>query len=207
MGSGEIGVLIAVGSAFAIQGVRLGGRLTRKWLTRGLGYPLIGAGAAIGLVGPFLFLAAIAPNIVFATIAIFCVYFVGGVFSAPFLTVQSFVSPARVRTLSFSFGSLFLAGGFTAFILFFGTLADGSIRVGVAVLAPFWIIGGLVLASGHKTVDADTRRALNVLTTTAELREARLNAGASSLLLARGVDVAYGQTQVLFGVDFEVKEG
>ncbi|MEN3274074.1 MAG: hypothetical protein V7636_2835, partial [Actinomycetota bacterium] len=207
LGSGEVGVIIAVGSAFAIVGVQLSGNWTRRWLARDFGYPLVAAGIALACVGPCLLITAVAPVLPLALVGIFGAYFVGGIFSPPFLTVQSFVSPARVRTLSFSFGSLFLAGGFTGFIIFFGSLANGSIRVGVGVLTPFWIIGGLVLASGRGTVESDTRRALNVLTTTAELREARLHAGAQSLLLARGVDVSYGQTQVLFGVDFEVKDG
>jgi MFS family permease len=101
LGSGEVGVIIAVGSAFAIVGVQLSGNWTRRWLARDFGYPLVAAGIALACVGPCLLITAVAPVLPLALVGIFGAYFVGGIFSPPFLTVQSFVSPARVRTLSF----------------------------------------------------------------------------------------------------------
>ena len=207
LNSAQIGVVIAIGSAVALVGVQISGNLTRRWLARDFGFPLVAAGYSLLLVGPGLLLAAYAPNLALSLVGIWWAYFIGGVFTPPYYTVLSFVAPARVRTMAFSFGSLFLAGGFIVFLLFFGGIANGSSRAGIASLVPCWIIGGLILASGRRTVENDTRRALNVLTTTAELRNARLTAGERSLLLVRGVDVSYDQTQVLFGVDFDVKEG
>jgi ABC-type branched-subunit amino acid transport system ATPase component len=71
----------------------------------------------------------------------------------------------------------------------------------------YWIIGGLVLRSGHSFVLDDATRALELLQMTARLREERLNRTSDKLLIVSKLDVAYDQTQVLFGVDFEVREG
>ena len=138
--------------------------------------------------------------------------YVVGWFFPGFYATQALVSPARVRTLSFSFGSLFLVAGvwLLYFIPGFAALADSKgNRWGLAVTAPYWIITGLILRSGHKHVADDTTRAMSLLSMTAELRHERLDAaaGTGSLLMCRGVEVAYDQVQVLFGVDLEVTRG
>src|SRR4051812_8433160 len=203
----EVGVLVAVGNGFGLVGVQIAGRMTRKWLASGLGEPLKYAGLSLAAVGPCLLIAAVAPNLAIAVIAIVAAYFVGGIFAPPFYTVQALVSPARVRSLSFGFGLMFLVLGLDGFSVFFGGMANDSIRVGIALLAPFWVIGGLVLLSARAFVTIDATRALSTLTTTVALRREREEAGARSLLVCRNVDVAYGQTQVLFGVNFDVKQG
>ena len=50
---------------------------------------------------------------------------------------------------------------------------------------------------------------MSLLAMTAELRRERLDAaeGTGSLLMCRGVEVAYDQVQVLFGVDIEIRPG
>src|SRR5207302_1682952 len=131
--------------------------------------------------------------------------FVVGWFFPGFYATQALVSPARVRTLSFTFGSLFLVAGvwLLYFIPGFAALADSrGNRWGLAVTAPYWIICGLVLRSGHKSVADDTTRSMSLLSMTAELRRERLEAGGGKLLVCRGVEVAYDQVQVLFG-DFD----
>jgi branched-chain amino acid transport system ATP-binding protein len=68
-------------------------------------------------------------------------------------------------------------------------------------------LAGGILASSSKFANRDVNRALKVLSTEAQLRAERLAAGERSLLVTRDLDVAYDGVQVLFGVDFEVKEG
>ena len=46
-----------------------------------------------------------------------------------------------------------------------------------------------------------------MLQAAANLREERLNRTTDRLLIVKNLDVAYDETQVLFGVDFEVREG
>ena len=207
LGRGAIGV----GSAVAgFIGVRMGGQWTQRLLAKGLGEPLKIAGWSLVAVGPALLLVALSPVLALAVLMAWTANFVGGFFTAPFLTTQALVSPARIRSLSFSFGSVFLVAGIWLLWIIPGVINisdDHGLRWAFVALMPYWIIGGLIVRSSHAFVAGDTKRALDVLTTTAELRKARLEASERSVLVCRGVDVSYGPVQVLFGVDLEVKEG
>ncbi|HZN13183.1 MAG TPA: MFS transporter, partial [Acidimicrobiales bacterium] len=204
------GALGSAGALTAFLGVQLASRWTIAWLAKGIGEPLKRAGWILVAVGPLLLLFAIAPTLWLAVPLALLTTFIGGMFTPAFLTTQAFVSPARVRSLSYGFGSLFIVVGL--WVLFLGTgvaaISDAhGIRSGIAALMPFWVIGGLVLRSGHKFVEGDTNRALSILNTAADVRSAREAATGSSILVVRDLDVSYGPVQVLFGVNFELKEG
>ncbi len=204
------GALGSAGAATAFLGVQLASRWTVGWLADGMGEPLKRAGWILVAVGPLLLLFANAPTLWFAVPLALLTTFIGGMFTPAFLTTQAFVSPARVRSLSYGFGALFIVVGL--WVLFIGTGVsaisdDHGIRSGIAALMPFWVVGGLVLRSGHKFVTDDAAHALALLTTAADLRRARADAAGSSILVVRDLDVSYGPVQVLFGVDFELKEG
>ena len=209
------GVLGSLGAAAQFIGVLLGGRWTGRWMARGMGEPLKRAGWSLVAVGPGILIIALAPNLGVAIAAVVLTNLIAGIFTPAFFTTQAFVSPARVRTLSFGFGLLFLVVGVWGLwanpVLKIATLADHhgahGVRMAVLALFPFWIIGGLVLRSAHRFVARDAERALGILTTTAQLRRDRLAASRSSILVVRGIDVSYGQVQVLFGVDLELAEG
>src|SRR5205814_7270679 len=106
----------------------------------------------IALVGAGLVAAALAPTLWLALPITLTNYFVSGFFYPPFLATQALVSPARVRTLSFGLGAVFLVLG--VWVLFFipgiGAVSDDhGFCWGLAVLSPNWIIGGLVLSSAR----------------------------------------------------------
>src|SRR3954468_8988751 len=209
LGRGLVGALNA-GATFI--GIQIAGRRTVAWMAKGMGEPLKRAGLALGAVGIGIFLVAISPTLPFVLVIGCVTSFVVGWFFPGFYATQALVSPARVRTLSFSFGSLFLVGGvwLLYFLPGFAALADSrGNRWGLAVTAPYWIICGLILRSGHKYVTDDSTRAMSLLAMTAELRRGRLEAaeGTGALLMCRGVEVAYDQVQVLFGVDMVVRPG
>jgi ABC-type branched-subunit amino acid transport system ATPase component/predicted MFS family arabinose efflux permease len=205
------GVVGSANAAVAFAGLLLAGRLTqRRWLPSGLGVPLRYAGAILATVGVGIVLVAVAPVLGLAILLGLATNFVGGMFFAPFYTVQALVSPARVRSLSFAFGSLFLIVGVWVLWVFPGvsSVSDSDgIRVGLAVLAPYWLIGGALLASAERFVEADAKQAFAVLATVAELRRARDAASERALLVVRDLEVSYGQVQVLFGVSLEVAPG
>jgi ABC-type branched-subunit amino acid transport system ATPase component/predicted MFS family arabinose efflux permease len=208
----ERGAIGSISAAAAFGGVWLAGRWTAGWLANGLGEPAKRAGWTLVSVGPSLVLLAWAPTLWLAIPIIIVANFIGNMFWPPFLTTQALVSPARVRSMSFSFGSVFLVAGVWALWLIPGVsvISDHSgIRWGIFALAPYWIIGGLVLRSAHRFVESDTQRSLEVLQMTAELRRKRLSASTDSnaILVVRGLDVSYGPVQVLFGVDFDLAEG
>ena len=206
------GVVGAANAAATFIGIQIAGRRTVAWMAKGMGEPLKRAGLALGAVGIGIFLIAISPSLALVLPIGLVTSFVVGWFFPGFYATQALVSPARVRTLSFSFGSLFLVAGvwLLYFLPGFAALADthGN-RWGLAVTAPYWIICGLVLRSGHKHVADDATRAMSLLAMQAELRRERLEAaeGGGTLLVCKGVEVAYDQVQVLFGVDMVVRPG
>jgi ABC-type branched-subunit amino acid transport system ATPase component len=136
--------------------------------------------------------------------------FVGGLFWTPFIVTQVFVSPARQRTLSLSLGNVFLVFGAWLLVLLPGVFQvsdNHGPQWALGITVAYWLIGGFVLRSGHHFVLDDSTRALEMLQMAARLREERLNRTSDKLLIVSNLDVAYDQTQVLFGVNFEVREG
>ena len=74
-------------------------------------------------------------------------------------------------------------------------------------MVPVFLVGGLIIATAGDVIDA--RHQAGVDATAAARRRSlyERRQGQAKLLLVRGLDVAYGDVQVLFGVDFEVDEG
>jgi branched-chain amino acid transport system ATP-binding protein len=203
------GVVGAVNAAATFTGIQLSSRWTLGWLAKGMGEPLKRAGLALAAVGVGLAIASAMPLPLFIVVTA-ATSFVAGIFFPPFYATQAFVSPARVRSLSYSYGALFIVAG--VWLLFFlpglsRISDDQGLRWGLFVTFPFWIIGGLILRSGHRFVESDTQRAMANLALVADMRRERRELGDSALLLCRGVEVAYDQVQVLFGVDMEVRPG
>ena len=204
---GAIGAANAAGS---FAGIQLAGKWTNGWLAKGLGEPLKRAGWVLVAVGPFIVVYAWAPTLWIAIPVSIAANFVGGMFFPAFLTVQALVSPARVRSTSFSFGSVFLILGLWALFIFTGVgrvIDVHGERWGIFTLFPYWIIGGLVLRSGHRFVADDAKRSLDNLQMSAQLRRERESLNQRSVLVVRNVDVSYGPVQVLFGVNLELQEG
>jgi branched-chain amino acid transport system ATP-binding protein len=203
------GVIGAVNAAATFYGIQRSGRWTQGWFAKGMGEPLKRSAYCLMLVGVGLMLIAASPFLVSSLIVSLGFWFVIGVFQPPFYAVQALVSPARARTMSFSFGALFLVVGvvFLFYGLGLGSISDDhGIRWGVFVLGPYWIVGGLILTTAAKFVGDDAAHALQSLAEAADRRRRKAE-GTGPLLQVNHVDVAYDQTQVLFGVDLEVVEG
>ena len=203
------GVIVASNAAATFAGVLLAGRWTPQWMARHLGEPLRRAGLALIALGVGLALVGAAPWLALSIPLGWAASFAAGAFYPPFLTVQAMVSPARVRTLSFSFGALFLVVGVWALYFLTGVsdvADDHGYRWALVTLLPFWVIGGIVLRSASRFVPIDAERAGRTMAAAADLRRRRLEEG-STLLRCASVDVAYDTVQVLFGVDLEVQEG
>jgi ABC-type branched-subunit amino acid transport system ATPase component/MFS family permease len=202
------GLATAVNAGCTFMGIRMAGRWTPGWMAKGMGEPLKKAGYSLALVGVGIFLIAVTPWLWGVLVLSAATSFVAGIFTPPFFTTQALVSPARVRTLSFSFGSLFIVAGVWGLYLIPGIarISDDSIRTGLGSTAGYWVIGGLILSSAAKFVNDDAIRAIQQLGLAAEVRAAAAAAG-DRVLLCRGVEVAYDQVQVLFGVDLEINEG
>ena len=205
------GVAVSISGATAFLGVMLSGRLTRRWIARDLGEPLKWAGVSLVGVGIGVAITAAMPNMYAAVTLSAITSFVGGIFTPPFFTVQAFVSPARVRSLSFAWSALFLLAGVWVLFLILPVAAVADhhgIRVGLAATAPYWLIGGIVMATAKRFVAEDAKAALDNLALVTKVRRERVHDEETGVLLTmQGLNVAYDGVRVLFGVDLEVRRG
>ncbi len=183
-------------------GIPIAGRLGRK--SPGLILKFL---AVVGtLVAVFIVGFAFAPNLPFAiamnvlttgTLAILG----PGIFSALSLCI-----PPRARGLGFAIGSLYVLPGVLV-LLAIGGFADSlGIRPAIAMLAPIFIIGSVIIASAGSFVEEDILKVRTSALAQAEVLAARRN-GQAKLLLVKDLDVGYDSVQVLFGVNFEIEEG
>ncbi len=128
-----------------------------------------------------------------------------GAYQPAYFPLVGQVAPPRVRSQAFAYAILFVGlGGFLSIALF--SLGDSEgYRVAIGVLSGVIAVAGLIGASARRFVERDVEQAENALATAVQLR-AELDAyGEQALLVCRGVEVAYDQVQVLFGVDLEVR--
>ncbi len=165
-------------------------------------------GLALALTSAALVLTAVSPVL---PLSIFFVVLVG-VGSAGFLAfhlpITALVAPPRLRSLGFAlFGFWFGIGAIimSGFVAQIGE--NQGYRWGIGVLAVIVAISGAIYASAYRFVERDMQQALNSLQTEADLRTALDESGQQALLVCRGIEAAYDQVQVLFGVDMEVRQG
>ncbi|MDY7106995.1 MAG: ATP-binding cassette domain-containing protein, partial [Actinomycetota bacterium] len=81
-----------------------------------------------------------------------------------------------------------------------------GIRVGMLIMVPLFLIGGLVLSATRHTITGDITQVWKAAAARSEALLARRQ-GRSKLLLVRDLEVGYGNVQVLFGVNLEIDEG
>ncbi|CAB4819391.1 MAG: MFS transporter [Actinobacteria bacterium] len=118
----------------------------------------------------------------------------------------SLAIPARSRSLGFSMGALWVIPGLLVLPLI-GSIADSwGIQIGMLVMVPVFLIGGLILSSAGNVIDRDISQVRTMAAARSEVLLARRN-GEVKLLLVRGLCVAYGNVQILFDVDLEIGEG
>ncbi|HET6909494.1 MAG TPA: MFS transporter [Mycobacteriales bacterium] len=122
------------------------------------------------------------------------------------LSLISLTVPPRARGYALSYGSFFVAIG-VGFALIAGPVGDAfGIRAAIALLAPIFLIGAMIVTSAGASVAADVRAATAAALAGEIVRQSRA-AGRSKLLVCRDVDAGYGQVQILFGVDLEIEDG
>ena len=149
---------------------------------------------------------AFAPNLGIAIAMNFIVaglssLLVPGIFAALSLTI-----PPKVRSMGFAMAALFIVPGLLALYVVGGIADTYGLRAGLFIVAPIFLIGAWILASGSFYVRSDINRVWTSTAAQAEVMFKRQQ-GEVKLLLVRNVDVHYDSVQVLFGVNFEVDEG
>ena len=113
--------------------------------------------------------------------------------------------PGPARS-GFSMGSVFVLVGMITLPLI-ATVGDTwGMRWGMTLMTPMFLIGGLVIASAGDLITRDIAQVWSAAAARSEALHQR-RAGRAKMLLVRGLNVSYGDVQVLFDVDFEVDEG
>jgi branched-chain amino acid transport system ATP-binding protein len=103
-------------------------------------------------------------------------------------------------------GSVFVLAGMLTLPLI-ATVGDTwGMRWGMTLMIPMFVIGGLVIASAGDLIQRDIAQVWSAAAARAEVLHQRRQ-GRAKMLLVRGLNVSYGDVQVLFDVDFEIDEG
>jgi branched-chain amino acid transport system ATP-binding protein len=189
-----------------LAGITYGARLATRFFLRGPSHVfrllawagvVSAAGAAAFAVAPNLGLAIAANAVIAASLSI-----VGpGILASLALAV-----PPRARSVGFSIGALFILPGL-AVIPFVGWIGDNiGLRWGMLLLTPVFLVGSFVISSVGGLIDDDIAQVWTNAAVRAQLLYERRH-GRQKLMMVRNLDVAYGDVQVLFGVDFEIDEG
>jgi len=164
-----------------------------------LGRTAIGSSACLALI-------ALSPALGFAIAGQIGNAVVGGMLLPGVFAVISLAVPPRMRTLGFATGSLWFLLGLPVLPII-GAVGDRyGLRTGILIFIPVYLVGSFLLASAGAYINADIERNNLSSRTQAEIRRRRIE-GDKQILAVRGLDVGYGGTQVLFGVDFDVADG
>jgi ABC-type branched-subunit amino acid transport system ATPase component/MFS family permease len=158
---------------------------------------LCGGFAALFALAPWLWLTIVANMAITASLAI-----VGpGVFAALSLGI-----PPRARSMGFSLGAIWVIPGLIVLPIVGAVSDDIGIRPGMLIMTPVFLLGGLVLAGAGRALNQDILQVWTMAAARSEVLHERRQ-GRVKLVLCRGLQVFYGNVQVLFEVDFEIDEG
>ena len=200
------GYLAAIVEPFQLLGLAVGARLgTRLFLKdpalifRFLKWVAITASA---LAAGF----ALAPTIALAVVFNILLTMVLAILLPGVLATLSLAIPARARAVGFSVASWWAIPGL-ALLPLIGWIGDNwGTRLGMLVMTPILLIGGLMIASGGNVISRDIE---DVWKSSAARSQALVDrrAGRSKLLVVKDLNVGYNGLQVLFDVNMEVAEG
>lgn len=203
----ERGYVLAPAALVGVLGAYLGGGLVDTFIRRNPGRVLMIRGvleavSTIGIIG-----AAMKPPIGIL-VALYCFNAFGLSLTGPAANaVYSQVIPASVRTQGLQVFGLATLPASIIFLPIFGTWRyDQGYPFTFMMLLPFALIGAILSASAGSFFALDLRAAFASTMANEEWRRAQ-SSGDTKLLVCRDVDVAYDGVQVLFGVDFDVREG
>jgi branched-chain amino acid transport system ATP-binding protein len=200
------GIAAAIAEPFQLVGLVVGSRLLKRYypadVPRLIGFlSRVAIAAAVASIG-----FALAPTIVIAVIFNCLVTAALAVLAPGILIALALAIPPRARATGFSVASLWIIPGLVVLPLI-GWIADEvGIRWGMLVMVPMFIIGALILGTARHVITADIAQVWRSSAARSEALYQRRQ-GEADLLLVRGLEAGYGDRQVLFSVDLDVREG
>ncbi len=200
------GVAAAIAEPCAIIGLVFGARIaTRRFIGNVQGLiRFVSSVALLTSVASAGF--ALAPNIYLA-VALNCIISAALAIVGPgILAALSLAIPPRARATGFAIGSLWIIPGL-AILPVIGWVADNwSIEIGMLMMIPMFIIGGLLLRSVADVIDDDIAQVWQSAAARSEVLFDRRQ-GNTNLLLIKGVQAGYENRTVLHDIELHLDEG
>ena len=198
--------LIAPIQVFDLIGLAVGAVIATRLAKRDIGLVFRMLAVASVIAAAFAVLFALAPNVPLAFIGNAGIDASLAIVGPGVLASLSLAIPARVRSVGFSIGALFVLPGFLV-LPSVGALGDAvGFRYGLLIVVPIFTIGGLIVASAGGLIERDVQNVWTSMRTRAQMLRDR-HAGRLPLLAVRGLSVGYDGVTVLGDVAIEVDEG
>jgi branched-chain amino acid transport system ATP-binding protein len=198
--------LIAPIQVFDLIGLAVGATIATRLAARDISLVFRMLAVASVIAAGFAVLFALAPNVPVAFIGNAGIDASLAIVGPGVLAALSLAIPARVRSVGFSIGALFVLPGFLVLPVV-GAIGDSiGFRYGLLILVPIFTAGGLVVASAGGLIGRDVQNVWTAMRTRAQMLIDRRD-GKLPLLAVRGLAVGYDGVTVLADVAVEIGEG
>ncbi len=202
----ERAYLTAPVEVFSLLGLAVGATIATRLAQREAGLVFRMLAVASLVAAGFAILFALAPNVPVAFIGNAGIAASLAVVGPGVLASLSLAIPARVRSVGFSIGALFVLPGLLVLPIVGGIGDAIGFRYGLLMLVPVFTIGGLVVASAGSLIGRDVRDVWTSTRTRAQMLLDRRD-GKLPLLAVRELRVGYDGVPVLSEVAIEIDEG
>ncbi len=198
--------LIAPIQLFDLLGLAVGATIATRLANRDVSLVFRMLAVASVVASGFAVLFALAPTVPIAFIGNAGIDASLAIVGPGVLASLSLAIPARVRSVGFSIGALFVLPGFLALPVI-GAIGDAvGFHYGLLMLVPLFAVGGLIVASAGGLIGRDVKNVWTSMRTRAQMLADR-NAGKLPLLAVRDLSAGYDGVAVLDGVEVEIAEG
>jgi MFS family permease len=157
VGEGGRAVINGILATASLAGTLLGGRVGERLFEASPSRSVRLVGTSIALFSVILAGAVFMPNVTAFVIVLWLGILAVSVAVSPLGAALTSVSPPRLRPLMFSLlGVLIGVFGGLLGLIWVGAVTDAAgIRIGLASVAPFGVLGGLLMGRGARTVERD----------------------------------------------------
>jgi branched-chain amino acid transport system ATP-binding protein len=202
----ERAYLTAPVEVFDLIGLAVGATIATRLAKRDVSLVFRMLAVASLIAAGFAVLFALAPNVPVAFIGNAGIVAALAVVGPGVLASLSLAIPARVRSVGFSIGALFVLPGLLVLPIVGGIGDSIGFRYGLLMLVPVFAIGGLIVASAGSLIGGDVRDVWTSMRTRAQMLIDRRD-GRLPLLAVRDLRVGYDGVPVLSDVAIEIGEG
>lgn len=198
--------LTAPVEVFDLVGLAVGATIATRLAKRDVGLVFRMLAVASLVAAGFAVLFALAPDVPVAFIGNAGIVAALAVVGPGVLASLSLAIPARVRSVGFSIGALFVLPGLLVLPIVGGVGDVIGFRYGLLMLVPVFTVGGLVVASAGSLIGGDIRDVWTSMRTRTQMLLDRRD-GKLPLLAVRDLRVGYDGVPVLSDVAMEIGEG